>query len=155
MNNWTELPQGESTILNRIVWQILFIAAIGILIGVVKISYQSTDYMVTGEAIALMLLSTHFIRKKLLFNHGFEKIKHDSTTITHRIYRWIFFSTSTLKRSEIEHIQLMNIRKREKDPFPAYFSDYRIEISLTKDRKYYIGNFISKEEATELIKKIK
>ena len=155
MNNWTELPQGESTILNRIVWQILFIAAIGILIGVIKISYQSTDYMVTGEAFLLMLLTTHFIRKKLLFNHGFEKIKFDHTTITHRIYRWIFFSTTTLKRVDIEQIQLVNIRKRETDSIPSYFSDYRVEVSLTKNRKHFIGNFLSKEEGEALVKKLK
>lgn len=155
MNNWTELPQGESKALNRVLLQVGFIATIGLLLGVVYTSYSNTDYLMTVETLLLMALATHFIRKKMLFNHGFEKIAYDNTSIKHQIFRWIFFSTTSLKREEIEHIQLMNIRKREKDPFPEYFSDYRIEISLTKDRKYYIGNFISKEEAAEWIKKLK
>lgn len=154
MNNTSITIKGESNKVAFLILQSLTNFSILILLSALVYSVRQGDYRISAEVIVLSVLALLFFRRKFLANHGFEDVSIENGNIKHRIFRWIFSKTSTIKKEEIEKAQVINIRKSTIKDTPEYFSDYRVELHLTGGRKYYIGNFIEKRVAEDLLKKI-
>lgn len=147
--------KGEGNKIALLILQSLCGFCFFLLISVFTATFQKEDYRMTVEVVLLFILAYWFFRKKFLSSHGFENVTIEKDIIKHRIYRWIFSSNTKIDRSLIKKIQLVNIRKIEGKKIPDYFSDYRIELTFPENKKYYIGNFISKKEADSLIKELR
>ena len=155
MNDPILTYKGEGNKVALLTLQSLCGFAFFLLITVFTSTYQKEDYRMSVEVLLLFGFSYWFFRKKVLSKHGYENVLIQDDHIKHRIFRWIFSSNTKIKKEDIAKAQLVNIRKKEGKNIPDHFSDYRVELTLPENKKYYIGNFISKKEAEELIKKLR
>lgn len=155
MNGTTLTFKGDGNKIALLILQSLCGFCFFLLISTFTATFQKEDYHMSIEVVLLFALAYWFFRKKFLNSHGFENVTVENSIIKHRIYRWIFSSNTKIDRTLIKKIQLVNIRKIEGPKIPDYFSDYRIELTLPENKKYYIGNFISKKEAENLIKELR